>query len=321
MKAVICKEFGPPEKLVVEEVPTPKAGAGQALVAVKACGVNFPDTLIIEGKYQFRPDPPFTPGGEIAGIVEEVGEGVTNLKKGDHVVAFAPFGAFAEKFLIGSMQAIPMPNGVEFVPAACASVAYGTVLYALRDRGQLKPGETLLVLGAAGGVGLAAVEVGKQMGARVIAAGRGKEKLEVCKKYGADEIIDYGSEDLKQRLKELRGADVVFDAVGGPYTEAALRGINWNGRLLVIGFAAGEIPKIPINLTLLKSCSIVGVFWGGWGMRDPIASKNLMTEILEMIRDGKLRPNIYKTYPLARAGEALRDVLDRKVQGKVALEI
>jgi NADPH2:quinone reductase len=320
VKAVICKEFGPPEKLVVEEVPTPTVGAGQALIAVKACGVNFPDTLIIEGKYQFRAEPPFTPGAEVAGVVEEIGEGVTQLKKGDRVVAFAPFGGFAEKFLIGAAQAIPLPEGVEFVSAACAPMVYGTVIYSLRDRGQLKAGETLLVLGAAGGTGLAAVEVGKQMGARVIAAGRGKEKLEVCRKYGADEIIDYGSEDLKQRLKALGGADVVFDAVGGPHSEAALRGINWNGRLLVIGFAAGEIPKIPLNLTLLKSASIVGVFWGAWCMRDPVASRQLLIEILEMIRDGKLRPNIYKSYPLARAAEALRDVLERRVQGKVALE-
>jgi NADPH:quinone reductase len=214
---------------------------------------------------------------------------------------------------------VPIPKGVDFVPAACAATAYGTVLYALRDRGQLERGETLLVLGAAGGVGLAAVECGKLMGARVIAAASGEAKLEICKRYGADEVIDYQKDDLKQRMKQLGGADVVFDPVGGAYTEAALRSISWNGRLLVIGFAAGDIPKIPANLTLLKSCSVVGVFWGAWMMRDPAAGRALLEEILGLMRDGKLKPNVYATYPLEEAGRALRDVLDRKVLGKIAI--
>jgi NADPH2:quinone reductase len=319
VRAVVCKELGPPEKLVVEEVADPKAGPGLAVVAVRACGVNFPDTLIIQGKYQFQAAPPFTPGAEVAGVVEEVGEGVTQLRPGDRVVAIAPFGGFAEKLLVGAAQVVPIPDGVDFVAAACASMAYGTVIYALRDRAQLKAGETLLVLGAAGGTGLGAVEVGKQMGARVIAAGRGREKLEICRRYGADEIIDYGSEDLKSRMKALGGADVVFDPIGGAYTEAALRGMSWNGRLLVIGFAAGEIPKIPLNLTLLKSTSVVGVFWGGWMMRDPGAFRALQIEVLEQIRDGKLRPNVFATYPFERVVEALRDIADRRVQGKIAL--
>jgi NADPH2:quinone reductase len=319
MRAVVCKELGPPDKLVVEEVDAPKPGPGLAVVAVRACGVNFPDTLIIQGKYQVKVDPPFTPGGEIAGVIEEVGAGVTHLKPGDRVVAVAPFGGFAEKLLVGATQAIPIPAGVDFVPAACASMAYGTVIYGLRDRAQLKAGETLLVLGAAGGVGLGAVEVGKQIGARVIAAARSREKLELCRRLGADEVIDYDSQDLKQRLKELHGADVVFDPVGGAYTEAALRGMRWGGRLLVIGFAAGEIPRIPLNLTLLKSTSIVGVFWGGWMMRDPAAFRALQIEVLEQIRDGKLRPHVFATYPLERVAEALRAVADRRVQGKIAL--
>jgi NADPH2:quinone reductase len=318
VKAVVCTEYGPPEKLVVQELPSLTAGAGQAVVAVKACGVNFPDTLIIEGKYQFKPPPPFSPGGEIAGVIKEVGPDVTQVKPGDAVIAAAPFGGYAEEFLVGASQVVPIPSGVDFVPAACASTAYGTVLYALRDRGQLKKGETLLVLGAAGGVGLAAVECGKLMGARVVAAGSG-DKLEICKKYGADEIVDYQKDDLKQRMKQLGGADVVFDPVGGSYTEAALRSINWNGRLLVIGFAAGDIPKIPANLTLLKSCSVVGVFWGAWMMRDPAAGRALMEEILGLMRDGKLRPNVYATYPLDQAARALRDVLERRVQGKIAI--
>jgi NADPH2:quinone reductase len=322
MRAVVCKEYGPPERLVVEEVAPLIAGPGQAVVAVKAAGVNFPDSLIIEGKYQFKPAPPFTPGGEIAGVVKQVGEGVTEVKVGDRVVALAPYGGYAEEMLVAPAQLVPMPDGLDFVPAACALTVYGTTQYALADRARLQPGETLLVLGAAGGVGLAAIELGKLLGARVIAAASSPEKLATCRAAGADAVIDYAHEDLKTRLKQLtsgNGADVIYDPVGGPYTEPALRGIAWNGRLLVIGFAAGEIPKIPINLTLLKGCAIVGVFWGSFLMREPAKSRAMHAELLTFIRDGKLKPHIHATYPLERAAEALAEVTARRVQGKVAL--
>jgi NADPH2:quinone reductase len=324
MKAVVCKAYGPPEKLVVEELPTPEPGPGQVLLGVRACGVNFPDTLIIEGKYQFKPAPPFTPGGEVAGVVEAVGSGVTSVKPGDRAVVLAPFGGYAEKLIAGELQLVPMPDGLDFERAASALTTYGTAHYGLTDRAQLQPGETLLVLGAAGGVGLAAVELGKLLGARVIAAARGADKLETCKRYGADAVIDYAAEDLKDRVKQRtngQGANVVFDPVGGLYTEAALRATAWNGRLLVIGFAAGEIPKIPINLTLLKNAAIVGVFWGAWMMREPAAARARHAEILQWIRDGKLQPHLHATYSLADASRALRDLLDRKVQGKAVLTI
>jgi NADPH2:quinone reductase len=317
----LCKEYGGPELLRVEEVPSLHAGPGQVVVSVKACGVNFPDALIIQGKYQFKPSPPFTPGGEVAGVVKEAGEGA-GAKVGDHVVALAPFGGYAEEVLSGAAQLVPMPDGLGFVAAACALTAHGTSYYALAERGQLKAGETLLVLGAAGGVGLAAIEVGKLLGARVIAAASSAAKLEACKQHGADEVIDYSREDLKQRVKELtggNGADVVYDPVGGNYTEAALRAIAWNGRLLVIGFANGEIPKIPINLTLLKGCAIVGVFWGSFLVREPARSREMLSQILVWVRDGKLKPRIFATYPLERAADGLRDVMDRRVQGKVVL--
>ena len=324
MRAVVCKEYGPPEKLVVEELPSPKAAAGQVVVSVKACGVNFPDTLIIEGKYQFKPPPPFTPGGELAGVVKEVGSGVTRFVVGDRVVALAMFGAYAEEVVCGEMQLLRMPDGLDFAEAACTLTAYGTTLYALRDRAQMKPGETLLVLGASGGVGLAAVELGKLLGARVIAAASSADKLAICKEHGADLTIDYAHEDLKERMKALtsgNGADVVYDPVGGAYTEAALRSTAWGGRLLVIGFAAGEIPKVPINLTLLKGCSIVGVFWGSFLMREPERAHAMHAELLGWVRDRKLQLHLDGRYPLKRAAEALRLFADRKVKGKLALVI
>jgi NADPH2:quinone reductase len=322
MKAVLCKEYGPPESLVLEEVASPQPSKGQVVVSVKSCGVNFPDTLIIQGKYQFKPAMPFSPGGEVAGVVKEVGEGVDNFKVGDRVIVSAVFGGFAEEIVADTNRVLPMPARVDFVPASAFMLTYGTSYYALKDRAQIKPGETLLVLGAAGGVGLAAVELGKLLGAQVIAAASSDEKLAVCRQYGADEVINYASEDLKERVKTLsggKGVDVIYDPVGGEYSEAALRGMAWGGRFLVIGFAAGEIPRIPLNLTLLKSCSIVGVFWGAFTEREPKQNQENIRQLLGWLAEGKLKPHISATYPLSQTAQALNDMLQRKVQGKVVL--
>ncbi len=272
MKAVLCKAFGPPESLVIEDVEPLKPGKGQVVISVKACGVNFPDTLIIQGKYQSKPPFPFIPGSEVAGIVKELGEGVDTFKVGRQVIAFTGVGGFAEEVIADAPRLIPMPRSMDFTTASAFVMTYGTSHHALKDRAQLKPGETLLVLGAAGGVGLAAVEIGKVMGAHVIAAASSDEKLEVCKQHGADEVINYVSGDLKERIKQLtggKGVDVAFDPVGGDYSEPVLRSMAWGGRFLVIGFAAGDIPRIPLNLPLLKVYSIVGVFWGSFMERDP----------------------------------------------------
>jgi NADPH2:quinone reductase len=324
MRAVVCKTYGLPEQLVVEEVPSPHASAGQAVVRVRACGVNFPDTLIIAGKYQFKPEPPFSPGGEVAGEVAAVGEGVTNVKVGDRVIALMPWGGYAEEIVTDAARLVPIPEGVDFVQAAATLTTYGTTYYALADRAALQKGEKLLVLGAAGGVGLAAVQLGKLMGARVIAAASSAEKLATCKANGADDLIDYSTEDLKERVKAVTGgtgADVVYDPVGGKYSEAALRATAWNGRLLVIGFAAGEIPKIPLNLTLLKGASIMGVFWGQFTMRDPGRALAEFKQLLDWVAEGKLKPHVHATPPLAEAAAAMRTLLDRKVQGKIVLVV
>jgi len=322
MKAVLCKAYGPPEGLVIEDVEPLKPGRGQVVVGVKACGVNFPDTLIIQGKYQFKPPVPFSPGSEIAGIVKEVGEGADGVKVGDQVIAFTGWGGFAEEVIADAARLIPMPDGMDFTTASAFVLAYGTSHYALKDRAQLKPGETLLVLGAAGGVGLAAVEIGKVMGARVIAAASTDEKLEVCKQHGADQVINYSTEDLKESVKTLtagNGVDVILDPVGGDYSEAALRGMAWGGRFLVIGFTTGDIPRISLNLPLLKGCSIVGVFWGSFTERDRKRSQEHLSELLTWFAAGKLKPLISATYSLTRAAEALNDVMSRKVKGKVVL--
>ncbi len=324
MKAVLCKAYGPPESLVIEELESPKAGKGQVVISVKACGVNFPDTLIIQGKYQFKPPLPFSPGSEIAGIVKELGEGVEHVKVGDRVVVFTGSGGFAEEIVVDAAQLIPMPQGMNFTTASAFILTYGTSHYALKDRAQLKAGETLLVLGAAGGVGLATIQIGKVMGARVIAAASTDEKLAVCKQQGADEVINYTTEDLKERIKELtggNGVDVVFDPVGGDYSEAALRGIAWTGRFLVIGFTAGNIPRIPLNLPLLKGCSIVGVFWGSFTARDPRRNQEHLQELLSWFASGKIQPVVSATYPLEHAADALNDMMNRKVTGKVVLLI
>ena len=322
MKAVLCKELGLPEKLVVEEVPSPKAAQGQVVVSVKACGVNFPDTLIIQGKYQFKPELPFSPGGEVAGIVKEVGEGVTRLKRGDRVIAFNTWGGFAEEIAVDAERTILTPPGMDFIPASAFVLTYGTSYHALKDRADLKAGETLLVLGAAGGVGLAAIQLGRTMGAKVIAAASNDAKLQICRQNGADEVINYGTEDLRARIKAItagKGVDVVFDPVGGPYSEPALRDMAWRGRFLVVGFAAGEIPKVPLNLTLLKGCSIVGVFWGAFTKNEPEHNSENNYDLMAMYAAAKVRPHIHATYPLERAAEALNEVLNKRVTGKVVL--
>ncbi len=322
MKAVLCKEYGPPESLVIEDIPSPRAGKGQVVITVKACGVNFPDTLIIEGKYQFKPAVPFSPGGEVSGIVKELGEGVTTVKVGDRVIAFTGWGGFAEEVVTDAAKLIPIPGNIDFATAASFTLVFGTAHHALKDRAHIKPGETLLVLGAAGGVGLASVELGKLIGARVIAAASSDEKLEVCKQHGADDVINYTNEDLRERIKTLtggNGVDVIVDPLGGNYSEPALRSIAWDGRFLVIGFAAGDIPRIPLNLTLLKGCSIVGVFWGSFTEHEPRHNQENLQELLTWLAQGKLKPHISATYPLERAADALNDVLNRKVKGKVVL--
>ena len=322
MKAVLCKELGMPEKLVVEEVPSPKAAQGQVVVSVKACGVNFPDTLIIQGKYQFKPELPFSPGGEVAGVVKEVGEGVSRIKPGDRVIAFNTWGGFAEEIAVDAERTIPMPSAMDFIPASAFVLTYGTSYHALKDRADLKAGETLLVLGAAGGVGLAAIQLGKAMGAKVIAAASNDAKLQICKQNGADAVINYGTEDLRARIKAItagKGVDVVYDPVGGPYSEPALRDMAWNGRFLVVGFAAGDIPKVPLNLTLLKGCSIVGVFWGAFTKNEPERNRENNYDLMAMYAAAKVRPHIHATYPLERAADALNEVIYKRVTGKVVL--
>jgi NADPH2:quinone reductase len=322
MKAVLCKELGPPEKLVVEQVPSLAPGKGQVVVGVKAAGVNFPDTLIIQGKYQFKAEPPFSPGGEVAGVVKALGEGVTGVRVGERVIATGTYGGFAEEMAVEAERLVPMPDAMDYVPASAFILTYGTSYHALKDRAQLKAGETLLVLGASGGVGIAAIQLGKAMGARVIAAASSEAKLAVCKDNGADELIDYAADDLRTRVKAItagRGVDVVYDPVGGPYSEPALRDMAWNGRFLVVGFAAGEIPKVALNLVLLKGCAIVGVFWGAFTRAEPQRSRRNNEELMQLYLEGKVKPHIHATYPLAEAAKALNEVLYKRVSGKVVL--
>jgi len=324
MKAVVCKQYGPPESLVVEELPSPRPGRGEAVVSVRAASLNFPDVLIIQNKYQFKPPLPFSPGSELAGVVKELGEGVSGLRPGDRVMAFTTYGAFAEEVKVEAARLVPIPAGMEFISAAAFLLTYGTSDHALRDRGALQAGETLLVLGAAGGVGLAAIEIGKALGARVIACASSEDKLAVCRSHGADATIDYAKEDLRERVKALtdaRGPDVVYDAVGGPYTEPAFRSIAWRGRLLVVGFAAGEIPKLPLNLALLKGASVVGVFWGDFARREPKRFAESVAQLGRWFGEGKLRPHISRTFPLEQAAEALKLMAARQVKGKVVLTV
>ncbi|HZF20212.1 MAG TPA: NADPH:quinone oxidoreductase family protein [Burkholderiales bacterium] len=320
MKAVLCKEWGPPDALVVEDIPSPKPGKGQLLVSVKASGVNFPDVLLIQNKYQFKPELPFSPGSEIAGVVKQVGEGVHGFMPGDRVMAHIRSGGYAEEAVVDEALLAPVPAGLDFTVAASFGLVYATAYHALKDRAAIRSGETLLVLGAAGGVGLAAVELGKLLGARVIACASSDEKLETCKRFGAEVAINYEREDLREALKNLgRAVDIALDPVGGKYSEPAVRAMAWKGRYLVVGFASGEIPKIPLNLTLLKGCSIVGVFWGEFARRERDLNAANLRELTAWLRAGKIKPLVSASYPLARAADALNDMMNRKVQGKVVL--
>jgi NADPH:quinone reductase len=322
MKAVMCHQYGGPQSLVVEEVPLPEPGSGEVRIAVKAAGVNFPDALIIQNKYQFKPALPFTPGGEIAGVVTAVGADVTRVKVGEAVIGFTGWGGFAQEALVPAASVVPMPADMPFEVGGSFLMTYGTCLHALKDRAQLRPGETVLVLGAAGGIGTAAIEIAKALGARVIAAASSQAKLAVCRDKGADETIDYSTEDLRERLKALtggRGVDVVCDPVGGSFSEPAVRSLAWRGRFLVIGFTAGEIPRIPLNLPLLKGASIVGVFWGDFLKREPAQADQDLQELAQMYRAGKIAPLISMRCSLDEAGSAITALMDRRVSGKAVV--
>src|SRR6266850_4880339 len=308
MKAILCTHFGGPADLEYQDLPDPQPGSGEVVVAVKAAALNFFDTLIIAGKYQVKPPFPFSPASEFAGVVESVGAAVTNLAPGDRVLGYGGFGAAREKIAISAERVVKIPDVLDFDRAAGITVIYGTTLHALKDRARLKAGETLAVLGASGGTGLAAIELGKLMGARVIACASSDDKLAFCRERGADEVINYAREDVKEGLRRVtggKGADVIYDPVGGPYAEPALRSIAWQGRFLVIGFAAGEIPKLPLNLVLLKSCDVRGVFWGAWTERDPAGHRAQLDELMRWCAEGKLRLHVHAVFPLEKIAEAL----------------
>lgn len=331
MRAVLSKAPGGPETLVVEEVMDPTPGPGEVVIEVKAVGVNYPDALIIADKYQFRPERPFAPGAEVAGVVDAVGEGVKGVFRGDRVVAVPGWGGMVERLKVRAETLIPIPDGMDYETAAAFIMTYGTSYYALKDRAQLQPGETLLVLGAAGGVGAAAVELGKAMGARVVAAASTNDKVEFALELGADNGLIYPSGPMdKGAQKALSGefklstgrdgADVVFDGVGGDYAEPALRAMDWNGRYLVVGFPAG-IPSLPLNLTLLKSVSVIGVFWGAAVARDPQAHAANMAELMQLYAEGKIKPRVSRTFPLERAHEAIQALSDRTAVGKIVVKV
>jgi NADPH2:quinone reductase len=322
MKALLCSRLGGPDDLEIGDLPDPAPGPGEAVVKVHAAALNFFDTLIIAGKYQTKPALPFSPAAEFAGTVEAVGAGVTALKPGDRVMGYLGYGAARQRVVAKAEQLIAIPAGVDFDHAAGLCVTYGTTLHALKDRAHLKRGETLAVLGASGGVGLAAVELGKVMGARVIACASSPEKIAFARKHGADDGIDYSKDDLKESLRKLtggNGVDVIYDPVGGPYAEPALRAIAWQGRFLVVGFAAGEIPKIPLNLMLLKGCDVLGVFWGSFVQRDIEGHRANTRQLLEWTAAGKLSSHVHAAYPLADAAAALKAIASRQVMGKVIL--
>ena len=324
MKAVICQDFGPREGLQLMEVDPPIVGKGEVLIDIHSCGLNFFDGLMVEGKYQTRPDRPFTPGSEVAGTIAALGEGVTDFAIGDRVLALVGTGGYGEQAKVDASRVLTIPDDMDFDAAAGFLITYATSHHALKDRAGLKPGETVLVLGAAGGVGLPAIEIAKRMGAKVIAAASSDEKLALCKAYGADELINYASEDLRQRLKDLtegRGVDVVYDPVGGDYSETAIRALALNGRFLVIGFAAGNIPKIALNLLLLKQSSLIGVFWGAFSRANPKAHATNMAELFSWFSAGDLRPHISGTYSLPDFAKALDDVMERRAKGKIILRI
>ncbi len=322
MKAVLCTKHGTPTELSISEIPPLVPGENELVVSVKAAAVNFPDVLMIQNKYQHQPDLPFVPGYEFSGVVKAVGENVQGINIGEAGVAIVRSGGFAEEALVTADRFWKIPAGIDFSVAAALPLAYGTSYHALKDRGQLKAGETLLVLGAAGGVGLAAVQLGKLMGAKVIAVASSAEKLATCKRHGADFVINYKEQNLRDAIKELtnnEGVDVILDPVGGEFAEPAIRSMKWFGRYLVVGFTAGSIPKIPMNLPLLKGCSIVGVAWDTYSRKNPVGGKKNVTEMIDWIKDGKLKPVISATYPLSKAPQALDDVMQRRVHGKVII--
>lgn len=322
MKALLCTRYGTPDDLELAEIADPVAGPGEAVVRIKAAALNFFDTLIVAGKYQIKPPMPFSPAAEFAGHVESLGDGVTGLRVGDRVLGYSGYGAARERIALSTDRLVKIPDGVDFDRAAGLCVTYGTSLHALKDRARLAPGETLAVLGASGGVGLAAVELGKLMGARVIACASSPEKVAFARRHGAAEGIDYGTEDLKEALRRAtqgKGPDVIYDPVGGSHAEAAVRAISWQGRFLVIGFAAGEIPKLPLNLVLLKSCDVLGVYWGSWITRDPAGHRANTAQLLQWCAEGKLSSHVHAVYPLAEAPAALKAIATRQVMGKVIL--
>ena len=324
MKAVLCKAFGPADTLVVEDVSSPEIKKNEVLLDVHAAGINFPDTLIIEGKYQFKPPFPFSPGGEASGVISAVGEKVSHLKVGDRVMALTGWGSCAEQIAVPAYNILPMPDAMDFTTAAAFSMTYGTAMHALKQRGALQAGETLLVLGASGGVGLAAIEIGKAMGARVIAAASSAEKLEVARQAGADELINYQDEDIRERLKTLtkgQGVDVVIDPVGGDLFETVFRSIAWNGRMLVIGFASGTIPSLPVNLPLLKGAAVIGVFWGSFAQRQPQDNVANFQQLFAWFAEGKLKPLVSQTFALEDTAQAINTLAARKAVGKLVIKV
>jgi NADPH2:quinone reductase len=322
MKAALCKSLDGPAGVTVENLPDPVAGPGEAIVRVEAAALNFLDTLITRGKYQYKPELPFSPSAEFAGVVDSVAPGVTDVRPGQRVFGYVGYGAARELLAVATERLIALPDGVSTEVGATLTVTYGTAIHGLRDRGRLQAGETVAVLGASGGAGLAAVEVAKLLGARVIAVASSPEKLEVCKQLGADLTIDYSQSDLKTALRELtdgRGVDVVYDCVGGEHAEPAVRAMAWGGRFLVVGFAAGQIPKIPLNLLLLKSCDLVGVFWGESTRRDPAGHRRNMVDIARWVAEKKLAPHIHRSMPAEQIGDAIRLLEARTVTGKVVV--
>jgi NADPH2:quinone reductase len=323
MRAVLCTRFGTPDELELANIPSPVAAAGEVVVRVAASALNFFDTLIIAGKYQTKPPFPFSPAAEFAGTVETVGAGVTDISVGDRVMGYMGYGAARECVAVPAEHVVKLPAALDCERAAGLTVTYATTLYALRERAQLRAGETLVVLGAAGGTGLAAIELGKIMQARIIACASSDDKLAFARAHGADDGVNYATEDLRDALRTLggeRGIDVVYDPVGGKYAEPAVRALGWQGRYLVVGFAAGEIPKLPLNLVLLKGCDIRGVFWGAWIKREPQAQRALMADIVRWCAEGKLSAHVHRAYPLEQATVALKAIADRKVMGKIVLK-
>ena len=324
MKALLCTRYGTPDDLEIADIADPTPATGEAVVRIHAAALNFFDTLIIAGKYQTKPPMPFSPSAEFAGVVESLGDGVTSLKIGDRVLGYSRYGAARERIAIAAEKLVKIPDALDFDRAAGLCVTYGTTLHALKDRAKLKAGETLAVLGASGGVGLAAVELGKIMGARVIACASSPEKIAFARSHGADDGIDYAAEDLKEALRRVtngNGPDVIYDPVGGAYAESALRTIAWQGRFLVVGFAAGDIPKLPLNLVLLKGCDVLGVFWGSWIERNPAGHRANTEQLLAWCAEGKLSSHVHAVYPLSEAATALKAIAARQVMGKVILRL